>query len=89
MSARAHFKVAGIPVRVEPVFFVIAALFGLRYADVSWWLVFAWIAVGEQRHRPAAILLGAADMLRKDIGTPISSFLMLIDHPAGPLTGYP
>ena len=45
MSARAHFKIAGIPVRVEPIFFVIAALFGLRYADTSWWLVFAWIAV--------------------------------------------
>lgn len=45
MSARAHFRVAGIPVRVEPIFFVIAALFGLRYLETAWWLVFAWIGV--------------------------------------------
>ncbi|HJR23833.1 MAG TPA: hypothetical protein VJ804_00045 [Acidimicrobiales bacterium] len=45
MAERAHFRIAGIPVRVEPVFFVIAALFGLRYAEESVSLVFVWIAV--------------------------------------------
>lgn len=44
MSARAHFKIAGIPVRVEPVFFVIAALFGLRYADENFLLLPIWVA---------------------------------------------
>ncbi|MEO7429162.1 MAG: hypothetical protein ABIY48_07230, partial [Acidimicrobiales bacterium] len=43
MSAHAHFKIAGIPVRVEPVFFVISALFGLRYADVGLDVVGIWI----------------------------------------------
>lgn len=33
MSAHPHFKIAGIPVRVEPIFWVIALLFGLRYLD--------------------------------------------------------
>ncbi len=42
MSARAHFKIAGIPVRVEPVFFVIAVLFGLRYDSVH--LIAVWVA---------------------------------------------
>jgi stage IV sporulation protein FB len=45
MSDGHHFKVAGIPVRVEPVFFVIAALFGLQYAETSVNLVFVWMAV--------------------------------------------
>src|SRR3546814_11442673 len=44
MSARAHFKIAGIPVRVEPVFFVIAALFGLRYIDIGVEIVLIWVA---------------------------------------------
>ncbi len=44
MSAHAHFKVAGIPVRVEPVFFVISGLFGLRYADIGLDVVGIWIA---------------------------------------------
>ena len=47
---RHHFKIAGIPVRVEPVFFVIAALFGYQVAQdelgrvsASVWAV--WIGV--------------------------------------------
>lgn len=44
MSAHPHFKIAGIPVRVEPVFFVIAGLFGLRYADIGLDVVAIWIA---------------------------------------------
>ena len=45
MSTRPHFSIAGIPVRVEPVFFVISALFGLRYAEESVSLVFVWMGV--------------------------------------------
>lgn len=42
MSARPHFSIAGIPVRVEPVFFVIAVLFGLRYDSLH--LILVWVA---------------------------------------------
>lgn len=44
MSAHHHFKIAGIPVRVEPVFFVISALFGLRYIDIGLDVVLIWMA---------------------------------------------
>ena len=42
---RHHFKIAGIPVRVEPVFFVIAVLFGLQLADEDPTLVVVWVGV--------------------------------------------
>lgn len=45
MAERAHFRIAGIPVRVEPVFFVISGLFGLRYAESGLSLVFVWMGV--------------------------------------------
>ncbi len=45
MPDRPHFSVAGIPVRVEPVFFVIATLFGLSYLEESASLVLVWVAV--------------------------------------------
>ena len=41
MSAHPHFKIAGIPVRVEPIFFVIAVLFGLRYDSLH--LIIVWV----------------------------------------------
>jgi Zn-dependent protease len=44
VSAHHHFKIAGIPVRVEPVFFVISALFGLRYIDIGLDVVLIWMA---------------------------------------------
>lgn len=44
MSAHAHFKIAGIPVRVEPVFFVMAVLFGLRYSNIGLDVVGIWVA---------------------------------------------
>ncbi|HEX4866062.1 MAG TPA: hypothetical protein VFV32_00395 [Acidimicrobiales bacterium] len=44
MSAKAHFNIAGIPVHVQPVFFVIAGLFGLRYLDFGLDVVVIWIA---------------------------------------------
>lgn len=43
MSARAHFSLFGIPIRVEPVFLVISAIFGLQYAEYSTSLVVAWV----------------------------------------------
>ena len=45
MAERAHFRIAGIPVRVEPVFFVIMGLLGLQLAEESLALVLIWIAV--------------------------------------------
>jgi DNA-binding NarL/FixJ family response regulator len=42
--------------------------------------VIAWITAGHHRHRRAATLFGAADVLWTDIGTPIASFLQLISH---------
>jgi stage IV sporulation protein FB len=42
---RHHFKVAGIPVRVEPVFFLIATLFGLQLAEEDAVLVLVWVGV--------------------------------------------
>lgn len=44
MSAKAHFRMFGIPVHVQPVFFVIAGLFGLRYIDYGVDVVVIWIA---------------------------------------------
>jgi Zn-dependent protease len=43
MSARPHFTVAGIPVRVEPFFLIVAVLFGLRYERVD--VIAVWVAV--------------------------------------------
>lgn len=43
MSAKAHFRIAGIPVHVQPVFFVIAGLFGLRYVDYGLDVVLIWM----------------------------------------------
>jgi Zn-dependent protease len=45
VSARSHFSIAGIPVRVEPVFLVIAGLWGFRWIDYGLDIVLLWIAV--------------------------------------------
>ena len=45
MAERSHFRIAGIPVRVEPVFFVIMGLLGLQLAEESLTLVVIWMAV--------------------------------------------
>lgn len=45
MSSRPHFAIVGIPVRVEPVFFLMASFFGLRYAEIDVILVVVWVAV--------------------------------------------
>ncbi|MEQ1786479.1 MAG: hypothetical protein ABL966_05455 [Acidimicrobiales bacterium] len=44
MSAKPHFSVAGIPVRVEPIFLVISGLWGFRYIDLGLDIVLVWIA---------------------------------------------
>ena len=44
MSAHAHFRIAGIPVRVEPIFFVISGLWGLRFLDAGPDVVLTWMA---------------------------------------------
>jgi stage IV sporulation protein FB len=41
--ARAHFRIFGIPVRVEPFFVVVAFLFGIRLEPL--WLVFAFAVI--------------------------------------------
>ena len=40
---RAHFRIFGIPIRVEPFFVVVAALFGIRLEPL--WMVFAWVVI--------------------------------------------
>ncbi|HEY8545855.1 MAG TPA: hypothetical protein VIL36_12435, partial [Acidimicrobiales bacterium] len=40
---RAHFRLLGVPIRVEPLFLVIAALMGYELRPL--WVVFAWIGI--------------------------------------------
>ena len=61
--ARAHFKIFGIPVRVEPFFIVVAFLFGIRIEPL--WVVFAFavivfvsVLVHEMGHALTYRLLG-------------------------------
>ena len=44
MSAQPHFSIARIPVRVEPAFLLISALFGLRYLRDGLDIVLVWVA---------------------------------------------
>jgi stage IV sporulation protein FB len=41
--AKPHFRIFGIPIRVEPFFVIVAALFGLRLEPL--WVVFAWVVI--------------------------------------------
>jgi Zn-dependent protease len=45
MADRPHFRLFGIPVRIEPVFLLIAGLLGYQLIDESVSLVFVWIGV--------------------------------------------
>ena len=38
-----HFRIAGIPVRIEPVFWIVTVLFAFNYADVA--LIVIWVGV--------------------------------------------
>jgi Zn-dependent protease len=40
---RAHFRIFGVPVRVEPFFVIVAILLGLRINQV--WLIIAWVGI--------------------------------------------
>ncbi len=51
-----------------------------RYGTALCLEVLAWIAADEQQHRRAATLLGAADALLAEGGTPITTFGHLIGH---------
>jgi Zn-dependent protease len=44
VSAKPHFSIARIPVRVEPAFLIISGLFGLRYIEAGVDIVLVWIA---------------------------------------------
>jgi stage IV sporulation protein FB len=43
VSARPHFSIAGIPVRVEPFFLIIAVLFGMRFETLDF--IAAWVGI--------------------------------------------
>lgn len=43
MSAKPHFRVAGIPVRVEPVFWIVTVFFAINLSDAR--LIIMWTAV--------------------------------------------
>jgi stage IV sporulation protein FB len=45
MADRPHFRLFGIPVRVDPVFLLIAGMLGYQLIDESVSLVFVWIGV--------------------------------------------
>lgn len=70
VSARPHFSIAGIPVRVEPIFFLISGLWGLRYIDagievVGIWMLasFVSILVHELGHGFALKLFGQPSVI--------------------------
>jgi Zn-dependent protease len=43
VHSRAHFRILGVPVRVEPFFVIVAVLFGINLEPL--WLVFAWVLI--------------------------------------------
>jgi stage IV sporulation protein FB len=43
MSAKSHFRVAGIPVRIEPVFWIVTVFFAFNYQDAR--IIGVWVAV--------------------------------------------
>ncbi len=98
MNGRPHFALAGIPVRVEPVFFLVTAYLGLGESQVG--LMVAWVAVvfvsillHELGHAlayrrygsPAAIVLwGLGGLTVGRAQTPRRSIVVSL---LGPLTG--
>jgi len=44
VSAKPHFSIAGIPVRIEPIFLVISGLWGLQWLDYGLDIVLVWMA---------------------------------------------
>ncbi len=43
MSAKSHFRIAGIPVRIEPVFWIVTIFFAFNLQDAR--LIITWVAV--------------------------------------------
>ena len=43
MSAKSHFRVLGVPIRIEPVFWVVTAFLGFNLSDAR--LIIIWVAV--------------------------------------------
>ena len=43
MSAKSHFRIAGIPVRIEPIFWIVTAFFAFGLQDLA--LIVMWIGV--------------------------------------------
>ncbi len=43
MSAKSHFRIAGIPVRIEPVFWIVTVFFAFNLQDAR--LIITWVAV--------------------------------------------
>lgn len=43
VHSRAHFRLFGVPVRVEPFFVIVAVLFGIQLEPL--WLVFVWVVL--------------------------------------------
>jgi Zn-dependent protease len=99
MSARPHFRLFGIPVRVEPFFWIVAVLFGLSYEKIplilTWVLVvFVSVLVHELGHalalkafaRPSAIVLhgfGGVTISPRDVSSRGRSVIVSL---AGSLT---
>lgn len=102
MSARPHFSIAGIPVRVEPIFLVISGLWGLRYIDIGIEVVGIWmlasfvsILVHELGHglalkafgQPSVIVLhGFGGVTISQRRATLSQARSIIVSVAGPLT---
>src|SRR5215471_21702189 len=42
-AVRAHFRIFGIPVRIEPFFIIVAFLFGINLEPL--WMVFAFVGI--------------------------------------------
>lgn len=96
-DARAHFRIAGTPVRVEPVFWVIVVLFGFGVRDgwsLALWvgIVFVSILLHELGHamaykafgQPSAIVLhGFAGLT---FGRRLPRFKSIVVSLAGPLS---
>ena len=100
MSARSHFSIAGIPIRIEPFFVLVAVLFGMQFETFDYiaaWVVimFVSILVHELGHgfalkffgRPSSIVLhGFGGVTVRTDRTPISKVRNIVVSLSGSLT---
>lgn len=95
-----QFRVAGVPVRIDPLFFVVMGMFGLAGGRRGWlileWLVVAGVSilVHEMGHalafrrfgsRPEIVLHGFGGATTGTAQPPVRSMVVSV---AGPLTGF-